>query len=613
MKKLNLYKYTFSAFLLIFLFSSCKDYLTHDVDQQLTFEKTFSRRVETERFLARVYDYLPSDMVMLDNFVGASDESYFMWDSWGVKYLNHNNGSWNPTSSDYHIWTPMYQGINQATIFIENVDANIEITEENKKIMKAEARFLRAYFYFLLLRQYGPIYIWGDKPVDLEIKSQDVDRHPFEECATFISSELSRAAADLPLTIADTRWYGRATKGAALAAKSRLDLYCARPLFNGAGIYKGMANKDGKFLFPQQTDLNKWEDAAKSAKDVIDLNVYSLQVSSRGTTPMEKAIASYSDVLFLQWNSEVIFGQWNSTAEHVERRASPWGVVSVGFGGFSPSLKLVDTYPMAQSGRYPVTGYLSNGAPVIDVLSGYKEDGFTENFRNPADPVETHLFKAHNSVVGRDARFYASVLFSGMYWINTYKGSRKVLFHKGGNGQSAESDYNKTGYLFRRLVNPANDIESLNWGKFSWPMFRLAETYLNYAEACNEKPNRDESEALIYINKIRERSNLNKLEDAYPEVVGNKVLLRELIRKERMIELAFENHRYFDIRTWMIADTESNGYRYGRNQDATTYENSWTRVRHYTLPLVFQPKHYLFPIHQNQLNQMKSLTQNYGW
>lgn len=594
-------------------FVSCNDYLTHEVDQQLTFEKTFAKRVETERFLARTYSYLPTDMIMLDNFVGASDEAYFMWDSWGVKYLNHNNGSWNPTSTDYHIWTRMYQGINHASIFIENVDANLEVTDESKRTMKAEARFLRAYYYFLMLRQYGPVFIWGDKGVDMEIKAEDVDRNTYEECAEFISSEFIKAAADLPVTISDSRWFGRATKGTALAANARLALYTARPLFNGANLYKGMVNKKGEFLFTQQTDLNKWEVAAKAAKDVIDLNIYSLQVSSKGANAMEKAIESYSEVLFSPWNKEIIFGQWNGTAEHVERRASPWGVVNVAYGGFSPSLKLVDTYPMAASGRFPVTGYQSNGSPIIDPLSGYKEEGFTENYRNPADTSASHTFKAHNSVIGRDARFYASILFNGMYWINTYKGSRRIFFQKNGNGQSNESDYNKTGYLFRRLVDPANDIENSSWGKFSWPIFRLAEVYLNYAEACNEKPNRNESEALLYLNKIRERSNLNKVEEAYPEVMGNKALLRELIQKERMVELAFENHRYFDIRTWMIADEESNGPRYGRNQDAATYEASWQRTKHYTLPIVFQPKHYLFPIQQGQLNEMKNITQNYGW
>lgn len=594
-------------------FSSCKDYLTHDVDQQLTFEKTFSRRTETERFLSGVYAYIPNDMTLLENMTGNSDEAYFMWDSWSVKYLNHNNGSWNPTSSDYHIWDNMYRGINQATIFIENVENNPELTEVEKKTMKAEARFLRSFFYFLLVRQYGPVYLWGDKMSELGVNPLTVDRNSLDECIDFISTQLKTAAVDLPVVITDTRWYGRVTKGAALALNSRVLLYNARPLFNGADIYKGIKNKNDNFLFTQQYDANRWDLAAQAAKELIDLSAYELRTTKKAGTPFYKAIQSYSEVLFESWNEEIILGRWIASADYVERRVSPWGVVSIGYGGFSPSLRLVDTYPMASTGRYPITGYLSNGEPIIDPLSGYIEAGFTNNFRNPADTVPTHIFKAHNSTVGRDARFYASILFNGMYWINTFKGSKQIFFQKGGNAQSKESDYNKSGYLFRRLVNPANDVESSKWGKFSWPIIRLAEIYLNYAEACNEKTNRDEATALVYINKIRTRSGLNNIEQAYPEVNGNKELLRSIIQKERMIELAFENHRYWDIRTWMIAPQVSNEDRYGRNQDATTYENSWQRTKHYMLPIVFKTQHYLFPIHQSQLNEMKNLTQNYGW
>jgi len=142
----------------------------------------------------------------------------------------------------------------------------------------------------------------------------------------------------------------------------------------------------------------------------------------------------------------------------------------------------------------------------------------------------------------------------------------------------------------------------------------LGEIYLNYAEACNEKPNRNEDEALIYINKVRNRSGLNNLEVAYPEVKGNQALLRELLRKERMVELAFEGHRFYDVRTWMIGESESNQPNYTRNVAATNYEDSWDRTdKVFPGRLVFEPKHYLFPLHQSQLNEMKNITQNYGW
>ena len=287
-------------------------------------------------------------------------------------------------------------------------------------------------------------------------------------------------------------------------------------------------------------------------------------------------------------------------------------VLKEGYGGFAPSLKLVDTYPMASTGRFPITDYQSNGTPVIDPQSGYAENGFANSFSHP---VDGSVIKAHNSCVGRDARFYASILFNGMNWINTFGGVKPVTFFQGGTSSfnNSTGDFVKVGYLFRRMSDPRNDTENGKWGSFSWPYIRLAEVYLNYAEACNEMENRDETNALAYMNKVRNRSGLNNIEVAYPEVIGNKLLLRQLMQKERMVEMAFENLRYYDVRTWMIAEKESNGPRFGRNLLATNYEDSWERTDQICLPLVFQPKHYLFPIHQSQLNEMKNITQNYGW
>ncbi|MDR1097722.1 MAG: RagB/SusD family nutrient uptake outer membrane protein [Tannerella sp.] len=161
------------------------------------------------------------------------------------------------------------------------------------------------------------------------------------------------------------------------------------------------------------------------------------------------------------------------------------------------------------------------------------------------------------------------------------------------------------------MTDPTLNTENGNWGQIFWPLYRLAEVYLNYAEACNEKPDRNEAEALLYLNKVRNRAGLNNLETAYPEVTGNRELLRTLIRKERMVELSFESHRYYDVRRWLIAEQEMDG---PRNLLATTYEDSWMRTDQvWRDRRVFEPKHYFFPINQVQLNEMKNITQNYGW
>lgn len=612
---MKIFKYIITLSILTLLLSSCEKYLDVELQNQMTLDEVFNKRETTEAYLAQIYGYLPNESDMVGGeggMVPLSDEALFSWLAW-VPWLNINSGSWGTTTADYQVWAHNYQGINQATIFLNNVDKNIELSEGSIEVMKAEVRFLRAHFYFCLLRRYGPVFIWGDQDADITIPSDDVDRHSLAANVDFIVSEYDRAIESLPTRITDQAWYGRLTKGAAMAAKAELLLYMARPLFNGADIYEGLINQAGEHLFPQSYDANKWELAANAAKDVIDLNLYSLYEDNTESDPFRKAIKSYSGIYFEKWNSEIIWGRWIGDAKDYNVRAAPPKVVKEGYGGFSPSLKLVDTYPMASTGRFPVTGYQSNGAPIIDPESGYRETGFTDNFVHPLDDFAP--IKAHNSTVDRDARFYASVLANGMYWINTFQGEKLVTFHTGGTSPYTETgDCVKTGYLWRRMSDPTNDIDQGQWGQFSWPIYRLAEIYLNYAEACNEKPNRNEAEALKYINLVRNRSGLNNIEEAYPELRGDKDLLRELIRKERMVELAFEGHRYHDVRTWMIAEEEMNEPFYTRNLTATTYENSWNRTTGvFPGRRVFQAKHYFFPIHQDQLSEMSNLTQNYGW
>jgi len=608
--------YCTALIFLIFTLTSCEKYLEVDLQQnQMTLEEVFDKRSTTEAYLAQVYGFLPNEHDFIGGDGGVvprSDEALFSWLS-GVPWLNMNNGSWGPTTTSYDTWSHDYQGINQATVFINNVDRNTELSQANKDVMKAEARFLRAYYYFTLLRKYGPVYIWGDQESDMLSKADEIDRHSLDQNIEFIISEYDKCIGVLPQTITDAAWMGRVTKGIVMAAKSRLLLYAARPLFNGTDLYKGMKNLYGDFMFPQTPDANKWETAAIAAKAVIDLNLYSLYEDTKETDPFRKAIKSYMGIYFEKWNNEIIWGRWIDNANAINVRTAPPRVVKQGYGGIAPSLKLVDTYAMAQSGRYPVTGYEEDGNPIIDPRSGYSDEGFTNPYIHPLDNFAP--INAHNSVVGREARFYASVMANGMYWMNTYHGQKLVTFFTGGTSTYLTSgDCVKVGYLWRRFSDPTNDIESGKWGQLTWPYYRLAEVYLNYAEACNEKPSRDESQALLYLNKVRNRSGLNNLEVAYPEVLGNKILLRELIQKERMLELAFEGHRYFDIRTWMIAEEEFNGPNYTLNLLAKNYQDSWQRTdKVFPGKMVFQPKHYFFPINQKQLSEMKNITQNLGW
>ena len=626
------------CFLLIaFLFASCEKYLTPDLDKTLTVEETFSKKTSTERYLAHVYSFLPNNYHLVGTWgyewsrvtstVSISDEAYFSWIS-EMPFLSYNNGSWNPTTREFHSWTRNYQGINQATLFINNVGYCKELTQGEVETYAAEARFLRAFYYMMLIQQYGPVFIWKDSDPDVSILGSEVDRHPLDVNIEYVVSEMEAAEAILRkwsvFNPSENKWMGRVTVGAVLAAKSRFLLYMARPLFNGHQWYRGMTNYYGDYLFPQTPDETKWDKAAEAARALIDIaeqrELYELHYNETESNPFTRAIRSYQGIYFEKWNKELIWAFWQNSGFDWGVRANPSQVLREGYAGYAPSLKLVDTYPMALSGRFPIEDYRSDGYPIIDARSGYVEEGFTDGWIHPADGYPMHPNSpVHNSCVGRDARFYASIFFSGMHWINDYVEWDKnpyITFHSTGSsayGVTTTTDFVKNGYLFRRMNNPANNTNAGGWGNFSWPYFRLAEIYLNYAECCNEKPQRNETDGLYYWNLVRARAGLNRIEDAYPEIRGDKELFRQLLKKERMVEFAFENLRYYDVNTWAEGTTERNGPRFGRDLRQADYRDSWRRTDAICTPIVCQPKHHLFPIHQTQLNEMINMTQNYGW
>lgn len=630
--------------ILVFSFVSCESYFDVQLDDQANIEEIFSQSTTTKRYLAHLYSYIPVDEEVVGSHgwvVPRSDEGQFSWYQW-VYYLLYKTGNYSsatPSSTTYYnYWENFYIGINQCSIFMQYVDLDKEDTPEVITYMKAEARFLRAYFYFCLFRQYGPVYIWGDQMPDETVLASSIDRHTVEENIDFIVSELDRAANDLPLKVSqvgesEARWTGRITKGAALALKSRVLLYAASPLYNGCDLYMGkMQNMYGNYLFPQTKDDNKWELAAKAAKEVIDLGLYSLYTNTTETDPFRKAAASYRGVMFEPWNSETIWGWWWRTSSGYSYMGTVGGTLGPGlppnfgflyaFGGIAPSLKLVDSYPMWSTGRYPVTGYqglndLSN--PIIDPQAGYSATGFTDNYEQPLVDNWASPIKAHNSCIGRDPRFYSSVVPNGFYW--PHQTMRKVFTcynnSESTSRWSAVDGCIRVGYAWSRLYQPNYTLSSASEYqaiKYVYPAFRLAEIYLNYAEACNEKPQRDEESALHYLNLVRNRSGLNDIEDAYPEIYGNKELLRWCIQKERMVEFGMEAMRHYDACRWMIAKDEYPGDNWTLRVSASSYEESYERTNSDFIgaPNVFRDKDYLFPISSIQMAEMTNMTQNYG-
>lgn len=542
-------------------------------------------------------------------------------------YTQINYDTWNPSINLQRSYTynNIYKGIREASYFMQHVYECPEIGDTDKGYMYNEARFLRAYYYSLLMSTFGPVFILGDEPTDYEQEDlNERERDSWEKCVDYVTTELYEASKGLPQEWASAK-YGRATKGAALAIRSRVYLYSARKLFNGNDLYKGVIDKYGNPLFPTVYDEKKWETAAQAAKDVIDMNIYGL-VGADGTDPYGSLHDLYTTVGPVNSVTEMIFSRIVS-AYNWGIAATPRMARSRAYGSFGPTQKLVDAFAMA-NGRYPITGY-TNGdqtQPIIDPESGYSETGFS-TFTHPifGDQLANTFMMYQN----REPRFYINVLWSGCVWHSGNVNKGVVQLYTGGNSGYAatQQNYPATGYLAGKFIDHTKDTSTAGdststdvWDFIDWPIIRYAEILLNYVEALNEY-DPGNPDILTYLNMVRKRAGVPDIEKVYPEAVGNQKQMRELIRRERMVELCYENHRYFDIRTWMIAETE-HGDVYGMNIDATNHNaNSafWKRTlstRDSGLSAnghrKFSPRGYLFPISQEEMDRT-NCTQNYGW
>jgi len=394
------------------------------------------------------------------------------------------------------IWGRSYRSIRECNFALQNI-GQVVMSDFHKNRLIAELKFIRAYRYQDLIRNYGGVILMGDNVYYLSDDLQDdklFTRSSLQECMDYVLEQLDEAAAGLPEDN-DAAWLmGRATKGAALALKSRLALYGASPLYN----------------------TGTWQDAVTAAQAVISLNKYSLFTGG------------YRNLFFDANNNETIFARlYTKNAGHTHLEIANGPNSYGGWGGNLPLQNLVDDYEM------------DNGKAITDAGSGY----------NAQDPY-----------VKRDPRFYATVLYNGA----SYRGSTIETFTPGGkDSKDGPDNWNtsKTGYYLKKYMNDAYPLQN-PWGNAGfqpWYYIRYAEILLNFAEASNEAngadavPSGSALSARTAINLIRERAGMPDLEAGM-----SKDAMREAIRYERRVELAFEEHRFYDVRRWKIADVTEN-------------------------------------------------------
>ncbi|ANH80608.1 hypothetical protein A8C56_06085 [Niabella ginsenosidivorans] len=582
-------KHTFIAlsFVMLIGFGSCKKFFDQVPNDQITIDQVFQKKAASQNFLANVYSYVDDESKQWTDFpwTGNSDELDVTWS----KYATYDLARLNMSAGNvlFNKWGEYYRGIRAATYFINHIDGNQEILALNGQQLidqyKAEARFLRAYYYFLLMRQFGPVVIIGENelPVDATAADLQLPRLPFDECVDYVVKELDMAASVLPLVpevngTPSASEAGRATKGMALAVKARLLLYAASPLYNGNKEYANFKNPDGTPLINQTYDESKWKKASDAAKAVIDLNQYSL-FKDPGGDPVTTA----SNILLSPWNNEAIFVRKSNSLTDWDKNAFPRQ--GDGWCGLGPTQEMVDAY------------FMSDGKPISESPL-YSESGFTD----------VNGVSVYNMYRNREPRFYASITYNNSLWMSGQMTAPKPIsfFVDGPNGKNGHpTDWTKTGYLIRKNVS---------WNQTARPLvlFRLGEIYLNYAEALNEY-DPSNPDILKYLNLIRERAGIPQYgtgSNALP-VPADQNEMRKKIWAERRVELAFEYHRWFDIRRWKIAG-QVMGDLHGMdvNKTGNDFYHRVVATSH-----LFKNAFYWFPIEQYELDRARMIVQNPGW
>ncbi|MEO3404771.1 RagB/SusD family nutrient uptake outer membrane protein [Mucilaginibacter sp. CAU 1740] len=576
--------------------SSCKKYLDQVPNDRITIEQVFQKKGPSEQYLANIYSYVDdlSEQWTQNPWLGNADEVDVTWSKYTIYDLNIGNIG--PSNAIFDRWNYYYNGIRAATYFLNHIDGNAEILALNGQQLidqyKAEARFLRAYFYFLLMRQYGPVVLVGEKeiPADATADAMQLPRSSYDDCVNYVNSELDKAAAVLPPVASNNGQAsdvqaGRATIGMALAVKSRLLLYAASPLYNGNTEYASFKGQDGKQLINQTYDLQKWKKAADAAKAVIDLGLYQLYKDASGDP-----VKSYQGVFLQQWNSEQIFNRKSNSLPTWDTHCMPRQ--AGGWDGIGVTQEQVDAY------------FMKDGKPITE-SSLYSEAGYTS----------VNGVQVYNMYINREPRFYASVTYNNSVFQggNMQAAAPISFFVSGPNGKNGHpTDFTKTGYLVRKNVGTQTNAGSGgNGAQQARPLalFRLGEIYLNYAEALNEFSPGD-ADIVKYLNLIRERAGVPQYGTTDLPVPPSQSDMRTRIRQERRVELAFESNRWFDIRRWKIAaQVMGDVHGMNMNKDGDDFYKRTVVSNH----LFRSPASYWFPISQYDMDRSKLVVQNPGW
>ena len=636
-------KYIALGMIAMFSLSSCSDYLDKEPDDQLTLETVFENKTNMERWLAYIYNATPK----FYNYDGAdalADElaPSVGWESQGFKAILYQNGNWTSASGGViNYWETFPMRIRQAYIFIKYAHALPDVTEKEVNYMKAECRFFIAYFHAVMAMTYGAVPIIRDATEEITGETLLLKQEPFNTVVDWAANELLETSKLLPAYYDEDNKYGRITSIICLAMRARLLTFAASPLVNGNQDpdMVNMKNCDGVSIFDSTFKPERWKTAVDANKLLIDEAEkagHKLYIETIGDDV--DAFQSYQNALMLRYNQgnmEILFPRTYDDAGYFDRQANPRSMGGAGAIGVTQSL--VDAFFM-NNGLVPITGYTNDGAtPVINSESGYSETGYStvdESYKTTwmyatkggTEQETEHVIVPKNTYkmyCGREPRFYISVLYNEEYHWGKDKSNAKnkfANFFSGGEDGGPSHDSPSAGYLIRKRVDPSAIPASSSgtYKKRQGVLYRLAEAYLSYAESLYEYSvamgtyTDNETEILDYINRVRYRAGIPQYGKGADQIPVTEAQLRDLIRRERRVELNCEaDIRFDDLRRWKEAETALNGKFYGMNALAKSTERDeyYKRTLYQTRRFIS----YWWPIPQDDIDKNTNLRQLPGW
>ena len=546
--------YIFAVIVAASLAVSCGDFLERAPGDNMTKEELFSKIETAERYLDNAYAYLPDfqcnteDLSGRYKLGGATDEIGFQQASgYPASPFDINLGSWNPTQMPMaRNWSENYDLIPE--------DMSAGGASNRKERLLGEAYGLRGYYYFLLFKQWGGVPIINSVLDPGNIESlKGIKRASAEETVNQVLSDMDEAMLHLPERHDDAN-FGRFTSVVAAVVKAQVKLYWASKYWN------------------RDNDLSRWEDAAEANREALNMAEKAGYILAPTYTEMFNKAAISSEFI------------WTKNSEHYECYWWDFYAMPLGYNAYNvdgPLQEIVDDFEMKATGKIPVTGYNADNTQIIDETSGY----------DPEHPWD-----------GRDDRFYSCILYNG-----AQLQGRPIDISANGKDNINIGSIIRTNYFTRKYLDENHNlVTNASWTYRRFAIMRTSELYLNYAEALIEMGGASNLErAKELINTIRRRA---KCTVELPSGLTQEQL-RVKARQERRMELVFENHRFWDVRRWMIAETVDNKtvHRVAVDADGKiTYPVFQKRV--------FDPtRHYLFPIPQTEIDKNRALEQNPGW